>query len=103
MEDFMQYRIYQDHKRCPRCGDYLDPLQACDCLEFKTGQRVVYVPLHAQGDAKHNDCETGTISSLGRNIAFVRFDRQVKELGWEESTSQACDFCNLVLLRDIQK
>jgi hypothetical protein len=63
-----------------------------DSQEFTPGDRVAYVPTHADGDMEHTDVELGTVSSLGNgNIVFVRFDKQVQVLGWDGTTSQACD------------
>lgn len=31
---------------------------------FQAGDRVVYVPTHAEGDRNHPDCERGKVSSV---------------------------------------
>lgn len=68
---------------------------------FHPGDRVIYVPLHAHGDPHHSDCEHGTVSSLGRvGNVFVKFDAQVKKLGWDQTTSQSCDADDLVLVSE---
>lgn len=60
-------------------------------VTFATGQRVIYIPGHADGDPSHKDCEHGVIMSFGNiNNAFIHFD---KELG---STNPSCDLNNLV-------
>lgn len=41
---------------------------------FKTGQRVKYIPRHAQGDENHKDCETGTVSFTNDYVVFVKYD-----------------------------
>lgn len=51
------------------------------------GDRVIYIPEWA----------AGTVSSIGENVVFVRFDNHVARFGWEESTSQACDPISLRL------
>lgn len=61
------------------------------CALFKYGDRVRYVPYHANGDAQDPSCEDGTVSSQNGTFVFVRFDRQVKVLGWSGTTSQGCD------------
>lgn len=66
-------------------------------INLTAGDRVVYVPLHAKGDVNHPDCEHGRISSFGGiGNVFVKFDAQVERLGWDGTTSQSCDACNLV-------
>lgn len=58
---------------------------------FATGDRVIYVPMHAHGDRTHADCEHGKVSSVSPyEIVFVRFDAAVARLGWDGATSQAC-------------
>ena len=67
---------------------------------MKENDRVRYIPYHANGDSKHFDCENGTISSVNESGAFVKFDKQVSQLGWADTTSQKCYFDTLVLLKD---
>lgn len=55
------------------------------------GQRVCYVPNHANGDLAHPDCECGTVSSVNHKYVFVKFDKQVRKLGFDGTTSQSCD------------
>lgn len=33
--------------------------------DFKPGDRVIYVPNHANGDRRHPDCEHGVVTSVG--------------------------------------
>jgi hypothetical protein len=49
------------------------------------------VPHHALDDPDHEDCEVGTVASQNGVNVFVRFDKQVANLGWDGATSQACD------------
>lgn len=58
---------------------------------FNLKDRVIYIPHHANGNRSHKDVEAGAISSIGQKYIFVKFDKQVKNLGWEGSTAQACD------------
>lgn len=60
-------------------------------LTTKEGDRVRYVPGHANGDAEHSDCEDGTVSSIGSVNVFVKFDKHVERHGWEGATAQACN------------
>lgn len=39
------------------------------------GQRVCYVPNHANGDLAHPDCECGTVLGVVSRHVFVNFDR----------------------------
>lgn len=57
--------------------------------EFSPGQPVAYV--HFDGKR-----ETGTVSSIGSRYVFVRFDDQVRKLGWSGATSMACDPRDLI-------
>lgn len=63
--------------------------------DFQAGQRVVYIPNHAQGDNKHPDCEHGKVSSVNDSCVFVRFDKYVQRFGWDGATSQGCQPYNL--------
>ena len=65
---------------------------------MKENDRVRYIPYYANGDTEHRDCETGTISGVNDSFVFVKFDKQVSRLGWEETTAQACYFDNLFLI-----
>ncbi|MBA7471384.1 hypothetical protein ES707_06690 [subsurface metagenome] len=42
--------------------------------DFKKGDRVKYIPPHAEGDPNHEDCETGVVSSINDFYVFVRYD-----------------------------
>lgn len=64
--------------------------------DFSPGERVVYVPTHAEGDLRHPDCEQGAVSSVNDHTVFVKFDQYVKKFGWDGATSQGCDPCDLV-------
>lgn len=43
---------------------------------MKVGDRVVYVPNHANGDRNHPDCERGMVHRINEEaaIVFVLFD-----------------------------
>lgn len=56
---------------------------------FSERMRVIYVPYHAHGDRNHKDCEHGRVSSVNHKFVFVKFDRQVQALGWDEATACA--------------
>jgi len=62
--------------------------------QFKRGDRVAYIPLHADGDINHEDVEYGEVSSVGTYV-FVKFDKQVAIFGWDGTTSQSCDASDL--------
>jgi len=57
---------------------------------FKQGDRVAYIPPHAQGDITHRDVEQGEITSINYLYIFVRFDNTV--------TPKACNPENIVKL-----
>jgi hypothetical protein len=67
-----------------------------DLDAIQAGQRVIYVPNHANGDPTHKDCEHGMVSSKNHVNAFVRFDQSVARHGWERATAQSCDPATLV-------
>ena len=50
---------------------------------FKAGDHVRYVPYHAHGDVRHEDCENGRVTSVSDHYVFVRFRP-------EGDTSEAC-------------
>lgn len=64
--------------------------------EFKD-KRVVYVPNHALPDTSHKDAERGKVSSVNDTFVFVKFDKQVNLLGWDNTVAQACNPRNLYL------
>lgn len=41
--------------------------------DFNAGDRVRYIPRHAHGDASHQDCENGIVSSSNALYVFVRY------------------------------
>ncbi len=42
--------------------------------DFKKGQKVLYIPLHAYGNETHSDCEKGVVSSTNECFVFVKYD-----------------------------
>ena len=67
---------------------------------FYPGQRVVYIPNHANGDLHHKDVEPGTVSSRNEHNVFVKFDKQLRKFGWDGTTSQSCTPSTLQPIRD---
>lgn len=63
--------------------------------KFEPGDRVIYVPHHAEGNTRHPDCEQGIVSSVGKlsNTVFVRFYNRIGTLKF---TPQGCDPDTLV-------
>jgi hypothetical protein len=61
-------------------------------------RRVIYIPGHAYGDRNHPDCERGAVSSHNDKNIFVKFDKQVQLLGWDQTTSQACTPADLQVI-----
>ena len=79
-------------------GPSLQGAPAQPALEgFAEHMRVVYVPHHANGGRSHKDCEHGRVSSVNDKYVFVRFDEQVRVLGWDQATGKACDPADLVM------
>lgn len=66
--------------------------------DAKPLMRVAYIPGHAFGDINHPDVERGAISSANDKYIFVRFDKTVKKLGWDGTTSQSCQPDDLTLI-----
>ena len=58
--------------------------------------RVAYVPAIANHDLAHDSVEHGRISSKNDHNVFVRFDKNVNNLGWSGATSQSCTPSDLV-------
>jgi hypothetical protein len=52
--------------------------------------RVIYIPSHAHGDRNHPDAEHGCVSSVNDHYAFVKFNKQVAILGWDDAGAPAC-------------
>ena len=47
--------------------------------DFARGDRVRYVPYHAQGNVRHQDCENGIVTSVSESFVFVRFKGETSE------------------------
>ena len=43
------------------------------CYPEHVNCKVTYIPSHAEGDARHEDCEGGTISSWNDTYVFVNY------------------------------
>ena len=41
--------------------------------DFKVGDQVVYVPLHADNNIGHKDCEDGFVTSVSGESVWVRY------------------------------
>ena len=62
-----------------------------DIAQATRRKRVAYIPGHAHGDITHLDVEYGYVSSHNKFNVFVKFDKQLKLLGWDGTTSQSCN------------
>jgi len=69
--------------------------------EFKKGWRVRYVPLHADGNLNHPDCQDGVVSSTNDKFVFVKYDNLMGIMitGDEPYTAQATDPDYLIILK----
>jgi len=58
---------------------------------FKKGMRVRYIPIHANGNIRHEDCENGVVSSTNDQWVFVKYDNLDCKMvtGDEPYTAQA--------------
>lgn len=57
--------------------------------DVTNGMLVAYVPMHANGNLMHPDVEDGVVSSKNDRFVFVKYHKQVSNLGWEGATAQA--------------
>jgi hypothetical protein len=51
---------------------------------IEVGDRVIYVPRHADGDINHPDCEYGIVKEIALNGIFVNYVRK----GIPQTTAQ---------------
>lgn len=66
---------------------------------FTKGERVRYIPTHAQGDDDHPDVEDGVVSSTNEYWVFVKYDNLdygKMTTGDEPYTAKATDPHDLV-------
>lgn len=75
------------HQRRPRTTD-----------DFRHGDKVIYVPNHANGSVTHPDCQNGVVSSVNEHWVFVKYDclACIMVTGDEPYTAQATSRDNLV-------
>lgn len=68
--------------------------------DFKKGERVKYIPIHARGNRFHRDCESGVVSSTNEYFVFVKYDNATQTMisGDDPYTSQATLANDLVKL-----
>jgi len=59
--------------------------------DFKKGDRVMYIPSHAEGDMRHKDSQKGVVSSKNDTWVFVKYDWAgcIMTTGDEPYTAQA--------------
>lgn len=50
-------------------------------MNFKKGDLVIYMPVHANGIITHKDCEMGFVTSVVGDAAFCRFLRREESDG----------------------
>ena len=41
--------------------------------DFKAEDNIIYVPMHAEGNKNHPDCEHGYVTSTNSKFVFCRF------------------------------
>lgn len=54
--------------------------------DFCEGDFVTYVPIHAQGDLSHKDCEEGIVTAVNEHTVFVRFGTNKRSQGCSRET-----------------
>jgi len=66
--------------------------------DFEKGDKVRYIPNHADGDDGHTDCEDGVVSSTNKKFVFVKYNDQmcIMTSGDEPYTAQATKRENLI-------
>ena len=80
-----------------------------DKSQLRIGQRVRYIPGHANGDSKHADCEDGIVRSFNsKGNSFVVYDNATRgrmlTLTLAEPWTAACtDPSDLVALAESEK
>lgn len=67
--------------------------------DFEAGDRVAYIPTHADYDITHPDVEWGTVCSVNDKNVFVKFDWQVSYAGTMNISGQACTPSDLIIIR----
>jgi hypothetical protein len=59
--------------------------------KFEKGDKIIYVPLHAEGDINHPDCERGYVTSVSKiGTVFCRYfypDGRLRTV----ANSEGCD------------
>lgn len=68
--------------------------------DYTKGERVKYLPHHAEGDPNHPDVKTGCVSSTNSSWVFVKYDLPdlVMTTGDEPYTANATHVSQLVLI-----
>jgi len=54
------------------------------CVQFKRGDQIIYIPHHAKGNPKHPDIETGFVTSVNEQFVFCRY--WSKQYPWQLRT-----------------
>ena len=80
-----------EFERGVRVGEYQRKQRDVKTSDFKKGDKVTYVPVHAQGDRNHPDCEDGVVSSVNEKTVFVKYNNAAckMETGDEPYTAAA--------------
>lgn len=59
--------------------------------QIKPEMRVLYSPALEIMAGDYKCIQIGEVSSKNDQYAFVKFDKQVKRIGWNGTTAGACD------------
>lgn len=65
-------------------------------MDFRPRQQIIYVPLHANGDLNHPDCQAGFVTSMrrlgsGAGTVFCRYWSKHHDGLRTQANSEGCD------------
>ncbi len=59
-------------------------IQGVELTESNIGDKVTYIPRHAEGNASHPDCEEGRIKSWNDGGVFVDYVRNIAKTNFDD-------------------
>jgi hypothetical protein len=68
--------------------------------ELELGTQVIYVPLHAEGNADHADCETGFVTSVRGSNVFCRYWSKYTPGDLRTKSGSECTLVDMLIVRD---
>lgn len=84
----------------PETNKLLNADTVMETKDFVKGEKVKYIPNHAEGNPKHPDCQNGVVSSINDTFVFVKYDNLMGIMitGDEPYTAQATKPEDLILI-----